>query len=330
MRKFKLSIIALMTFFVALCIYWAVGRNVMIDSIEARTKTLQSEGYSVAHKGLSVGGFPVKFRASFANPDMTSPRALEKPWSIKADALRVEALTLNPLSWRGTHRGDARLDLRGPKGERWLFDARPFNIDFTAKLGFDGQLKAFDAIGSKLNTQAVIGTLPPIVAIEEANISAQPKNGSMRYALSLKDVFLEKDALKGFQNVFGPRIESLSGTILAEGLTGLDALSVEKWAETGRLKGDDWVIKWGDTVFNGRVDLTSLDTGLSGVIRLDVDNINILLDRFESANVFTARQTRNAKLASMLLPVNERGRQEITLTLRDGYLTLFGQKIVEL
>jgi len=79
MKKFKLSIIALMTFFVALCIYWAVG-------------------------------------------------------------LRVEALTLNPLYWRGTHRGDARLDLRGPKGERWLFDVRPFNIDFTAKLGFDGQV----------------------------------------------------------------------------------------------------------------------------------------------------------------------------------------------
>ena len=330
MKKFKLSIIALMTFFVALCIYWAVGRNVMIDYIEARTKTLQSEGYSVVHKGLSVGGFPVKFRASFAAPDMTSPRELEKPWSIKADALRVEALTLNPLYWRGTHRGDARLDLRGPKGERWLFDVRPFNIDFTAKLGFDGQLKSFDAIGSKLNTQAVIGTLPPIVAIEEANMSAHPEDGSMRYALSLQNVFLEKNALKGFQAIFGPRIESLSGTILAEGLTGLDALPVEKWAETGRLKGDDWVIKWGDTVFNGRADLTSLETGLSGVIHLDVDDINILLDRFEAANVFTARQTRNAKLASMLLPVNEQGRQEITLTLRDGYLTLFGQKIVEL
>jgi len=174
MKTFKLSIIALMTFFVALCIYWAVGRNVMIDYIEERTATLQSEGYSVVHKGLSIGGFPVKFRASFANPDMTSPRALEKPWSIKADALRMEALTLNPLSWRGTHRGG------------------PFNIDFTAKLGFDGQLQAFNAIGSKLNTQAVIGTLPPIVAIEEVNISAQPENGSMRYELSLKNVFLEK------------------------------------------------------------------------------------------------------------------------------------------
>jgi len=101
-------------------------------------------------------------------------------------------------------------------------------------------------------------------------------------------------------------------------------------AETGRLTGDDWVIKWGDTVFNGRADLTTSDTGLSGVIRLDVDDINMLLERFEAANVFTARQTRNAKLAIALLPVNEQGRQEITLTLRDGYLTLFGQKIVEL
>lgn len=330
MKKFKVTIIVLMTLFVGLCVYWAVGRNIMIDSIDERIQTLQSEGYNIAHKGLSVGGFPIKFRAGFAEPDIASPRALDKPWSLKADTLRVEALTINPLSWRGTHRGEARLDLRGPKGERWLFDVRPFNIDFNAKVKLNGELKSYEVFGTKLNTQAVIGTLPPIVAIEDASLSAKPATDGVSYALTLKNIFLEKDALTAFQKIFGPRIDGLGGTVLAEGLQGLDTASIDSWSPNGRLSGEDWLMNWGGTVFNGRFDLTTTEAGLSGVIRLDVEDINILLDRFQAANVFTPQQTRNAKLASILLPVNERGRQEITLTLRDGYLTLFGQKIFEL
>jgi len=330
MSGVKKTVIFLMTLFVLLCAYWAVGRNMMIKTVSSKIGEMQGEGYKVVHKGLSVGGFPLKFRMSLAEPDIAAPRSLDKPWSIKADDWRMEALTVNPLKWRGSHRGEARIDMRGPKGERWLFDARPFNIDITSRAGFDGELKSLDLIGTKLNTQAVIGTLPPVIAIDKAQMSVAPAADNMRYELNLENMFLEKDTLKNFQKIFGPRIESLKGSALAMGLKSLNDTAMTDWKETGQLVSEGWNVSWGGTRFQGGFNLTLSQAGITGIIRIEVEDVGALITRFEEAEIFSSSQARNAKLAAALLPVNQSGRQEITLTLRDGFLTLFGQKIFEL
>ena len=326
----KKTLICLMGLFVLLCVYWALGRNVMVKTISTQIDQRQSEGYKVVHKGLSMGGFPFKFRSSLAELDIASPRSLEKPWSIKADDWRMEALTTNPLKWTASHRGEARIDMRGPKGERWLFDARPFNINITARAGLDGKLKALDVIGTKLKTQAVIGTLPPVIAIDNARLSVAPYGENMRYELNLESIFLEKETLKDFQKIFGPRIESFRGKVLAVGLTSLDDDAINLWKQTGQITSEGWHISWGDTHFKGGFILTLSETGPSGIIRIDVEDIGALISRLEEADIFSSSQARNAKLAATLLPANQRGQKEITLTLRDGFLTLFGQKIFEL
>jgi len=302
----------------------------MVKTVSNQISDMQSEGYKVIHKGLSVGGFPFKFRASLAEADIASPRSLEKPWSIKADDWRMEALSINPLKWTGTHRGEARIDIRGPKGERWLFDARPFNIDITARAGLNGDVKALDIAGTKLNAQAVIGTLPPIIAIDQARLGIAPAQENMRYDLNVENIFLEKEALKNFQKLFGPRIESLEGSALAMGLTALNGDTIKKWKQTGQLISEGWEMSWGGTRFQGGFNLTLSETGTSGVIRIEVEDLGELISRLEQAGIFSAGQARNAALAAVLLPVNTSGRKEITLTLRDGFLTLFGQKIFEL
>ena len=319
-----------MALFVLLCVYWALGRNVMINTVSSKISELQSEGYKVIHKGMSVGGFPFKFRAGLAEADIASPRSLEKPWSIKADDWRMEALTLNPLKWTGSHRGDARIDIRGPKGERWLFDARPFNIDVTARTRLNGDLKTINLIGTKLKTQAVIGTLPPVIAIDDAQFNIAPAAGNMRYELNLQNIFLEKETLKNFQTIFGPRIDSLNGSALAIGLSSLDEQDIENWTQTGQLVSEGWDMSWGGTHLQGSFDLVLADTGANGVIRIEVEELGNLISRLEQAGVFSTSQARNATLASVLLPVNQSGHKEITITLRDGFLTLFGQKIFEL
>ena len=326
----KKTLICLMGLFVLLCVYWAVGRNVMVKTISTQIDERQSEGYKVVHKGLSVGGFPFKFRSSLAELDIASPRSLEKPWSIKADDWRIEAVTINPLKWTASHRGEARIDIRGPKGERWLFDARPFNVDITARAGFGGNLKNFDIAGSKLKTQAVIGTLPPIIAIDDGRLSVEPAATDMRYSLNLENVFLEKETFKNFQKIFGPRIENLTGSALAIGLKSLGADDVETWKKTGQIISEGWNVSWGGTQFHGGFNLALSETGLSGIIRIETQDASALISRFNEAGIFSANQARNAKLAAALLPVGQSGRQEITLTLRDGFLTLFGQKVLEL
>lgn len=327
MSGVKKFIILIMTVFVLFCAYWAFGRSLMVKGVSSKIAEMQSSGYKVVHKGLSIGGFPLKFRARLAEPDIASPRSDDKPWSIKAKDLRMEALTLNPLKWNAVHRGEARIDLRGPKGERWLFDARPFNIDMTVRAGLNGEVKAFEASGTQFQTQAVIGTLPPIVAIDSAFIKAAPQGEDMRFDVAVENIFLEKDALKDFQKVFGPRIEALSGHAFAIGLGGLNEDTIENWKTSGRIIGEDWALNWGGTKFQGGFNVTTSETGLTGTVRVELDNINSLINRLENANIFSGSQARNAKLAAILLPVNQNGRQEITLTLRDGFLTLFGQKI---
>jgi len=325
----KKLIIVTMTLFVLFCAYWALGRNIMIKTISSEMSDLQADGFKVVHKGLSIGGFPLKFRVRLAELDIMSARDTQKPWSLKADDWRMEALSLNPLKWKAVHRGEARIDMRGPKGERWLFDARPFNIDVTARAGLNGKLKKFDIIAAQLKTQAVIGTLPPIIAIDEAHLIAAPQDADIQYDISLENIFLETQALKNFQTIFGPRIESLTGTAIAIDLPSLDNEAIKAWQKTGRITGENWELSWGGTLFQGGFDLTQSDIGLSGTIRIEVDNINGLITRLEEATVFSSGQARNAKLAAILLPINQNGRQEITLTLRDGFLTLFGQRVFE-
>lgn len=327
MSRPKRFILFLMTLFVLFCVYWAIGRNVMVKTITAQLEEKQSEGYKVAHKGLSAGGFPVKFRARLSELDISSPRKVEKPWSIKANDWRMEALSFSPLKWTVTHRGEARIDMRGSKGERWLFDARPFSVDMTARARLTGELQALDILGKNLKTQAVIGTLPPIVAVDKARLTAAPAKADMRYDVDIEDIYLEKNTLGDFQKIFGPRIENITGSALAMGLTSLNDETIKAWKKNGQVISEGWEVSWGGTVFQGGFDLTQSGQGLSGIIRIEVDDINALISRLQEASIFTAGQARNAKLASVLLPVNQNGRQELTLTLRDGFLTLFGQKI---
>jgi hypothetical protein len=330
MSGLKKTSLILLTLFVALCAYWAIGRNIMVKAMSNQITAMQSEGFKVTHQGISVGGFPLKFRMNLSEPNIASPRSLEKPWSIKANDWRMESLSVYPSKWHITHKGEARIDMRGPKGERWLFDARPFNIDATAKIGMNGQLKALSVSGTKLKAQAVIGTLPPLIAIDEAEFSAAPLTGDMQYNLTLNNLFLEQDALKNLQRIFGPRIEELSGSALAIGLTSLETDVVENWKKTGQLTSEDWRLSWGGTAFQGGFNLSLSENGLSGLIRIELDDVGALITRLQTADIFTKRQARNARLAAALLPVNQNSKQEITLTLRDGFLTLFGQRILEL
>lgn len=326
----KKLIITVMTVLVLFCAYWALGRNVMIKTVRTQIADKQAQGYKIVHKGLSIGGFPLKFRARLSEPDIASPRSYDKAWSIKAKDLHMQALTLNPFRWTISHHGEARIDMRGPKGERWLFDARPFNIDMTTRIGLNGELKTINIVGSKLKTQAVIGTLPPIIAIDKGQINAEPTSTDMRYSLGLENIYLEKETLKDFQKIFGPRIESLKGSALAIGLTSLQEGTIQTWKQSGQITSEGWEMSWGGTVFQGGFNLTYTDLGLNGIIRINVDDINALISRLEDADIFNSGQARNAKLAAVLLPVNPNGQKEITLTLREGFLSLFGQKIFEL
>jgi len=323
----KKTLLALIVIFVIYCVYWAGGRSVMLGALTDGLKDLTSEGYEIDHKGLSAGGFPFKFRSSLKDPGVVSPRSDSKPWSIKADNLVLEASTFRPTHWSASHRGKSRIDLRGPQGQRWLFDVKPFSVDIDLKAGLNGKLKAVKAVITRPQAQALIGTLPPIVGLDSAQIDAHPQKGDMRYDISAENVFLNKDTWPKLQAAFGPRITSIDVTILAKGLTSLDEKARKAWGKDGTLICEDALINWGDNNFSGGCEFTTSEAGLTGQLWTEVENLPRVIDQLSSAGTFTEKQARSIKLGAMLLPKNENGHQEVTFNFRDGYLLLFGQRL---
>lgn len=299
----------------------------MLKTLDHEFKTLEVQGYDVDHKGLSAGGFPLLFRSSLAEPDFSSPRAIPKPWSIKANKVTLQASVFNPLSWSVRHEGDARIDLCAPKGERWLFDVRPFSLDLQAKVRKDGTVKSLNAEINRPQIQAVIGTLPPLVGLDKARIIIQPLKEDMMYEVSSQNIFLEKDTLKYLQMAFGPKISMLDMIVFAKKMETLDIKSQENWTKSARLISPDWTIKWNDNVFTGDFDLTLTKLGLDGSIRAKVEDLPSLINQLTEAGMFTKQQATSLKMGAKLLPRNNEGRQEITFNLRQGYLLLFGQRL---
>jgi len=317
MKKIFLAFIII---FVLFCVYWAAGRSQMLKSLMQEFQSLEVQGYNVDHKGFSAGGFPFHFRSTLNEPNLVSPRSLSKPWSIKADKLVMQASAFNPLSWTTKHRGKARIDLRGPKGERWLFDVRPFSVDIDTRAKVNGDLKSIKAKIRRPQIQAVIGTLPPIVGLDQGQIDIKSQGRDNRYNISLTNIFLEKDTLAKWQTAFGPKIDSFDAIILAQGQTSLNHKSEQ-------LIGEKWSLTWNGNLFTGDFNLTPNSSGFDGALRAEVENLPQIIDQLSKAGIFSPKQANSVKVGARFLQTNERGTQDITFNFRDGHLVLFGLKL---
>lgn len=299
----------------------------MLNTLDSQLKSLESQSYDIDHKGLSAGGFPLLFRSSLTEPDIVSSRAIAKPWSIKADNLIMQASVFTPLGWNISHRGEARVDLRGPKGERWLFDIRPFSLDLETKLNFDGNVKSLHAELNRPQIQAVIGTLPPLVGIDMAQINITLQNEDLKYDISLTNAFLKKETLSKWQTAFGPKISSIEAVILAKDLKTFNQKDFQSWKKSGNLLGESWSINWNGNVFTGNFDLRLTDKGFDGSLRAEIENLSEIINQFEAAGMLTQQQANSLKIGTILLPKNDNGQQEITFNFRDGHILLFGQRL---
>ncbi len=324
MKKLSLLLAGL---FALYSLYWAWGRNTMVEAIMSSVKDNTAEGYVIDHKGLSAGGFPLRFRSSLQDLSVTSPRTAKKPWSIRSDLFRIETQSYNPLILDLRHRGDMRVDMRSSKGARWLFDVRPFNLNVTSWHRFNGSLKAVSADLSQSQFQAVIGTLPPVVGINDAALNLEPSGDDMQVNLSIGSLFLSQDTAPKLQAAFGPAILNINVKTTAIGLQDLNSDTFQLWAKNGRITTEHWSLIWGDSLFSGDFDLTTSETGLTGTIGLRLDDLSELITQFQTAGILTAGQASAVRLTSSIFPKDANGFQTVNLIIKDGYLTFLNQPI---
>jgi len=318
--KWLLFISALIVIY---CLYWTGGRTLVVDQVKHAIAEAKSNGYGVGHKGLAVDGFPTHFKIGLSNPALSSPEGA----SIRLKAVELSAVSINPLQWSGFHSGDARVDMRGFNDQRWLFDIRPFNAYGVVQAGLTGDIKQINLGARRLKAQAVIGTLPPVIAIDDARLIASTNAETPHVTLDLSALYLNTKTVPVWQQAFGPRIDTIKADIDLVGLKGLDSGSHEAWAETARYVSDHWSVDWGSLALEGRFDLQNTKSGLSGKIIAEVEDINAVMMELQRAGILTPSQVAITRFAIVSLPVNEKGRQEVTLTIQDGFLIAFGQRI---
>lgn len=325
---FKGAILILAFFLAGFTAYWAVGRTLIGNIFTHALKSSRKAGYPIVHKGLTLGGFPMTFTVNMATPSIQSA-AGQTPISLKGERVEWRATALTPRTWQGRHIGDARIDMRGPGGTRWLFDARPFRVNAEAKLKLNGGLSRLRLTGFRLRPEAVIGTEPPINAVNELEIFITEATENTDIDLRIDEVFLNPATWPKLQSVFGPRIRALTVKAKAVGLKALDAETYHTWQKGGHFVSDDWQLNWDALNMSGTFDMTSGPDGMSGTIQIALDDEKRVIDAFVTADLITAGQAQQIGLAMMIMPSNEAGQKMVTLTLERGALMFLGQPIYQ-
>ena len=149
------------------CIYWASVRSILIDRFYEFKQNYLEEAYIIEHSPLSFSGFPLQFTVQTDKFSMRASKSNDL--SVGAERMTLETLSLWPFEWSLNHIGDMRVDMRGPRRQRWLFDIRPAAINMDIDAGFSG-IRAFRLQAFRLRAQSVIGTLPPVIRLSLIHI----------------------------------------------------------------------------------------------------------------------------------------------------------------
>lgn len=329
-RSFKRLILGLAFLFSVFTLYWTSGRTLILKGFNANVLQAQKSGHSVQHKGFFLSGFPLSFHGRVSSLSLSS-RPGGSPWSIKGQSLYVQASSFRPLTWHSHHKGDARLDMRGPNGQRWLFDLRPFMFDMQSKLSMKGEVISHDITALRLRPRAVIGTDLPVNGLGRVKAGLRDIGADIDASLNLENIFLNPKTWPQLQKALGPHIEMISVQAKAVDLAGLKPEQIESWRTQEALIFGAWQVQWKALDIKGGFELNLFDkdsqNGHHGYVRLDLEDGTDLAENLSAQGVITQAQSRQFKLAMGLLPKNEAGVREIILPIRNRQIMFLGQVV---
>ena len=323
---FSKAIISLALLIAGFALYWAAGRSVIAKNFNEVIVSARQNGHTVQPKAFTLSGFPFSFDGHMSSLLLAAPQA-RSPWSLRGENLHLEAASINPLKWDIYHAGDARLDMRGPGGQRWLFDIRPFLFHGDVKLSHKGDIRVVKLYADKLRPQAVIGTEPPFRALDKLQTELIDGKDDIDIKVNVENLFLSAKTWPDLQQVFGPRLEALSVSAQAVGLSKLSQKAVMDWGQKARLTSSDWRVKWNGVDLGGDFDLTRSAEGVSGNIRIKLEDEQAFFEAMTSSGLITPTQASLMKFALTSRVKTDGAPKEINLILANSQLSLFGQAI---
>ena len=302
--------------------YYFTLRAGLSKALTTAQTEFAEDGITLSLPNATYSGFPLSVRATLTEAQISGPDG-----SVRTETATLSASPFSPTRWTLQSRGDMRVDWRADADTRYLFDVSPSLVrgDFGASLS--GQLKSVRLTGFKLSATPVIGTPPPLRAVDSVVIDIKPNNGDMSFDASVVNAFFDRNTARDIQRIFGPHIKALSISGTLNGLSALDDDTFTQWQKSGTFNVADSDLIWGDGQFKSTINMTLTEGRPTGTMTLKVRDAQSLLDGLIAAGTLNANAALAAQFALMAAPRDETGLVVLTLPITDGDVRLFGQRI---
>ena len=304
---------------------WFGLRAALVKSVSTGIDNLKTQGYQVNHDGLTVTGFPFSIDANSSGITLQAPTSQNldpaKNWSVRLDQVSLNSTTITPLSWDMTHRGTVRIDMRGPRGERYMFDVTAAKLDAFGAASITGKLKSAHIDLAPTHIQSVVGT--PLALQAAGPVTADLKIIGTDGHLSMagRDLIISEQALGVMSGILGRKLEIAEADIVIKNWPGLEAEGAEIWRQNGgRIVCENWRVQWGQINMVGDFSFEFKDGTPMGVIHLKVKDIDALLGNLTKAGLLPQNMSSQARLLVGLIEIDQDGRKELEFTLNNGVL----------
>ena len=318
----RLIILALLAMLIIMGI-WIFLRSALVKGLIDGIENLESQGYEISHGGLTVEGFPLSLNASSENVSVRAPTSQvpdpAKNWSIKTDRLSLHSATLTPLSWDIRHSGQMRIDMRGARGERYMFDLAPANLDARAVASLDGTLKSAHMTIGGAELDSLVGTPPVIAKFGGANADINIKEGVGHIMAQAEDMRLSPKIPNILDNVLGRKIALAQINANVTNWILLETRGVNVWrAADSHITSDYWAVNWGSADIIGDFDIRFKNTLPNGVITIRIKNPKPLIARLVDTGLVPEKYAATLNGLLAFSETDDDGRKAIKLTVKDG------------
>ena len=320
----RLIIVGLVLF---LCLMglWFFLRDTLVKGLVQGIQTLESEGYQIGHGGLNVSGFPLSLTAHSQTISIKAPSGdpqdLSKNWAIKADQVDIKTKTLYPLAWSVEHSGNMRIDMRGPRGERYMFDIMPANIDAQITASIKGHLKSARLDIGRTQLDALIGTPPILSKMQGLKARIEIEGNIGEFSLDVNNLLLSPKLPGAVEGVLGRKVSRLAIHGNLDNWSTLEREGVEVWSKKGgHLKATDWQVLWGSADMIGDFDFVFKNGLPEGILHIRMKKADELVDKITRARPEEGIDSQKIKGFLSLIKPDADGRQSVELTVRDGVL----------
>ena len=318
----KRLLVFMLILILGFCAYWYSLRLGLERALTAAQTDMAKSGVTLSMPDILYSGFPLSLNAILSEAQISGAQG-----SVRAEVFTLTGSPFNPTRWIFQSQGDMRIDWRQNPETRYLFDLSPSLVrgEFMATLS--GQLKSARITGFKLTTTPVIGTAPPLRAVESAVLNLQANGGIMTFDLSVVDAFMDRSTARDFQRIFGPHIKALSVKGDLPGLSTLDEDAIEKWRQSGQVNITKSDLIWGDGQFKSEAALTLSPSGTSGIVTVKMRDASKLLDGLIASGKIDSQMALGARFALLAAPRDETGLISLELPIEHNNVKLFGQTV---